>query len=276
MRAPSLPVRKTSGMWAFDVGNDHHDRQDLSRGEEDYQTTRVVAVVLVAVGVALVTIWLGHRFDPPFSWPARDDALALAGRIFEAANGAGIVGIAGVIAAYALGVLMAVPSTLMMLAVTLIYGLWAIPIVFAGAFLGLALAFDIARTTLREDFNLFWHRHIPGTPGIARLLAAHGGWVTFLMRLSPVIPFSGQNYMFGTLLTPARAYLIGSALGIIPVIIARVLVFDFTAGNVDQIMGMTDRLQLAIGLVASAVIIVLVYRAVRADLRQRAAANHPG
>lgn len=249
---------------------------DLEMEATGYRSPRVFWVVSIAVAVALVTIWLGHRFDPPYDWPSRDEALRVAGRIVDAAHGAGVMGVVGVVAAFALGVLLAVPSSIMVFAVTLVYGLWAIPIVFAGAFLGLALAFEIARTTLREDFNLFWHRHIPGTRGITNALESRGLWLVICARICPIIPFSGQNYMFGTLLTPAREYLIGSAIGIVPIILARVYVFDKAAQLVDPMPDMVDLKLFALGLIATVAIIAMLYRPVRDELaraRMQSAGN---
>lgn len=239
----------------------------------EYRSGRVLFVVGVAIAIALVTIWLGHTFDPPFSWPSRADALALAGRIVNAAHGAGPIGVAGVIAALALGVLLAVPSSIMVFAVTLIYGLWAIPIVFAGAFLGLSLAFEIARTTLRDDFNAFWHRHIPGTPGVASALDRNGVWLVLCTRLSPLIPFSGQNYMFGTLLTPTRAYLLGSAIGIVPIIFARVFVFNQAVDALEPMPGAIDRALTVVGVLATIAIALMLCGPVRRAMRRRSTAR---
>ena len=84
--------------------------------------------------------------------------------------------------------------------------------------------------------------------------------------------------MFGTLATPPRAFLIGSALGLLPGIVVRVSVFAGAGVAVERTSDTLATLWIALGVAASAVLITLVGRAVCADLhrsRSKAGSSAP-
>jgi len=94
-------------------------------------------------------------------------------------------------------------------------------LVLAGATLGAMAAFALARTVLRG-----WVRRAArANPTYATLdhaIAARGGWIVFLVRLTPAFPFVYVNYLFGLTAIPAKTYLVTTILGMIPATIVYV------------------------------------------------------
>lgn len=103
---------------------------------------------------------------------------------------------------YAAAVVLLVPGSALTLAGGAVFGLgWGTCSVSIGATLGAAGAFVIARYVARDRVAAAARRH-PKFGAIDRALG-EGGWkVVALLRLTPVVPFSVSNYLFG--LTPVR------------------------------------------------------------------------
>ncbi len=88
-------------------------------------------------------------------------------------------------------------------------------LVLLGATLGAMAAFALARTGLR-DFVRRWARAYPDFDKLDRAIAARGGWIVFLVRLSPVFPFVYVNYLFGLTAIPMAIYAATTIVGMIP------------------------------------------------------------
>ena len=94
-------------------------------------------------------------------------------------------------------------------------------LVLLGATLGAMTAFALARTGLRGSIRR-WARAYPDFDRLDRAIAARGGWIVFLVRLSPVFPFVYVNYLFGLTAITAVTYAAATILGMIPATIAYV------------------------------------------------------
>ncbi|MCA9067502.1 MAG: TVP38/TMEM64 family protein, partial [Planctomycetaceae bacterium] len=98
---------------------------------------------------------------------------------------------------YAVAVVFLVPASLLTLAAGAIFGLFqGTLIVSLSSTTGVALAFLIARYLARERV----HRRVQQSPRLAAVDRAIGeqGWkIVALMRLSPAVPFTLQNYLYG-------------------------------------------------------------------------------
>ncbi len=224
-------------------------------------------VLFAAAALVAVTAYVGFRFDPPFALPGVADAAAPAGDYIQSARQAGVAGLVMVIMLYALGVLIAAPSSVLTLTVTLIYGVWAIPIAWLGAMAGLAGAFWLARRGLSAHVQWFCERY-PVTRGMERALRANGFWLVLLMRQSPVIPFAAQNYLFAMLGTPLRGYLVGSALGLVPGTVLKVLAFSGAQSALADDWGTPMWAMVGAGAVATVVVMIIIGRAVRIELKR--------
>ncbi|MEO0544218.1 MAG: VTT domain-containing protein [Pseudomonadota bacterium] len=235
------------------------------------------SAIAIAVGILIGLIIVAVFFDTPFSMAVRDNAMMLGDRIGGIFNidtvgavGAkirswGLSGAILVVVFYALGSMIAFPSSLMTFVSVVAFGFGAIIVTGLGAFIGLTASFFIGRHYFQKHITWLCSRY-PVTRGIEKAIMKNGFWLVFLMRQSPVVPFAAQNYMFGMLQTRPRDYLIGSGIGIIPGTIAKIYVFESASRAIG---GELSRLQIAfivIGIVATLIVMAWVGRFVRREL----------
>jgi len=192
-------------------------------------------------------------------------------------DGLGAWGPAAFIAGYALAVAAFVPGSLLTLAGGAIFGVAkGTAYVFCAAVLGSSLGFLIARYLARGAVE----RRLAGNEKFAAIDRAVGGqgrWIVFLLRLSPVFPFSLLNYALG--LTSVRfADYLAASVGMLPGTLLYVYsgkaVGDVAAlaGGAQHERGATDFALLAVGLLATAVVTVLVTRIARRALDEATSA----
>jgi len=188
-------------------------------------------------------------------------------------DGLGAWGPAAFIAGYALAVAAFVPGSLLTLAGGAIFGVAAgTAYVFCAAVLGSSLGFLIARYVARSAVE----RRIAGNEKFAaidRAVGRSGRWIVFLLRLSPVFPFSLLNYALGLTSVRFLDYLAASV-GMLPGTLLYVYsgkaVGDVAAlaGGAQRTRGASDFALLAVGLVATAIVTVLVTRIARRALEE--------
>jgi len=101
------------------------------------------------------------------------------------------------IAAYVGAAVAFVPGSVLTVAAGAIFGLWAGTLyVFIAATLAACISFALARGALRSAIE----RRLEGNARLAaidRAIAAEGRKIVFLLRLSPLFPFSLGNYALG-------------------------------------------------------------------------------
>ncbi|MEO1748981.1 MAG: VTT domain-containing protein, partial [Pseudomonadota bacterium] len=234
----------------------------------------IIAVAMgVLIGLAIVAIF----FDTPFSMTVRDSAMTVGNRVgtffsLNTVEAAGQTirswGFAGAIAVtlfYALGSMIAFPSSLMTFVSVLAFGYGAILVTGIGAFIGLTASFFLGRYFFQKHIGWFCSRY-PVTRGIEKALMKNGFWLVFLMRQSPIIPFAAQNYMFGMLQTRPRDYLLGSGLGIIPGTIAKIYVFESARGAISGEFSGIQIALIGIGITATLIVMAWVGQYVRREL----------
>jgi uncharacterized membrane protein YdjX (TVP38/TMEM64 family) len=189
-------------------------------------------------------------------------------------------GMAVFVAAYALAVVAFVPASVLTLAAGAVYGVTAgVPLVFAGAVLGACAAFLVSRYVAGS-----WVEQrlasVPRFAAIADAVSANGFMLVFLLRLSPVVPFTLLNYALGITRVRFRAYALASV-GMLPGTVLYVYSGSVAreVANVARADGAapdTARwLVLGVGLVATAAATVLVTRAARRALENRIADAPP-
>ena len=186
-------------------------------------------------------------------------------------NGLGAWGPAAFIAGYALAVVAFAPASLLTLAGGAIFGVGAgVAYVFAAAVIGSSLAFLISRYLARTAIE----RRLAGNEKFAaidRAVGQQGRWIVFLLRLSPAFPFNLLNYALG--LTSVRfADYLAASVGMLPGTLLYVYsgkaVGDVAAlaGGAAPERGASDYAVLGVGLLATAVVTVLVTRIARRAL----------
>ncbi len=179
--------------------------------------------------------------------------------------------------AFAVGYVVAcvvfVPGSLLTLAAGAIFGLVRGTIlVFAAATVGASISFLIARYLARERMV----RRLAGNAqfeAIDRAIEGDGFRVVFLLRLSPLVPFSLLNYALGLTRVRFRDFVVAS-IGMLPGTVLYVYVGTLAglvatlAGTGRAARGAPFYALWAIGLLATGAVTVVITRRARAALRQ--------
>ncbi len=159
-----------------------HDGRARGRlGEASLPALRVVAAVLCLVLLVTLARTQLHHVPDVLAWVRAQGWLA------PLAYGA----------IYAIAVPLLVPGSLLTLTAGALFGLWpGVPVVFCGAVVGSSLSFLISRHLARPWVEGWAGRH-PKFAAIDRAVAAEGPRIVFLLRLTPLIPFTALNYLLG-------------------------------------------------------------------------------
>jgi uncharacterized membrane protein YdjX (TVP38/TMEM64 family) len=175
---------------------------------------------------------------------------------------------------YALAAVAFVPGSLLTLAAGAIFGVvWGAAYTLVGATAGAALAFLIARHAARSAVE----RRLAGNRrfvALDRAIGAEGRKIVFLLRLSPVFPFTLMNYALGLTRVRLPDYLAASV-GMIPGTLMYVyygkVIGDVAAvaGGVRMQRGPADWALLALGLAATIAVTTVVTGAARRALKEQ-------
>ena len=169
------------------------------------------------------------------------------------------------IAAYVGAAVAFVPGSVLTVAAGAIFGLWAGTVyVFIGATLAACISFALARGALRSAIE----RRVEGNARLAaidRAIAAEGRKIVFLLRLSPLFPFSLGNYALGLTRVRFADYAL-ACIGMLP----WTFVYVYLGAFVGDV-GLGWKL---VGLAITAVMVFLAARAAKRAL-DRATAESP-
>lgn len=150
-------------------------------------------------------------------------------------NGLGVWGPVVFVLGYALAVVAFVPASLLTLAAGAIFGIGkGVLLVFIAAVLGSATAFLIARYVARDAIE----RRLAGNPrfgAVDRAIGVEGRKIVFLLRLSPLVPFTFLNYALGLTRVRFADYLLASP-GMLPGTLLYVY-YGKLAGDVAALAG---------------------------------------
>ncbi len=217
---------------------------------------------ILLAGAALALLVAAFTLLPVGEW------IEAAARRTEALGAPGLLVFAAI---YAVATVIAVPGSALTLFAGAVFGPFqGAAAVWVGATAGLAFAFLAARRLGRDRVRRF----LAGKPSFAavdRAVAAEGGKIVFLTRLTPVFPFTFLNYAYGLTGVRFGAYLLASATGILPGTCLYIYL-GYVGGNVARtVSGNAEGLQLAVqavGLTAFVVVTVLITRIARRALRE--------
>lgn len=173
---------------------------------EEVESRGALIARLVAGLALLVVLVLVARAMPPLS----------CARVQELGTGSWAVPLALVL--YVVAILVAVPRWMVIASAGLTFG--ALPgmlIVHLGAWAGACLAFVAARTIARAPIER-WLARQRWYGRLAPLLAddRQGLWIFLLLRVNPVLHFTGVSYAAGLAPTRFAAYALGTGLGMLP------------------------------------------------------------
>lgn len=166
-----------------------------------------------------------------------------------------------------------VPGSVMTLAGGAIFGItWGVVYVFIAAVVASGLSFLIARYLAREAVE----RRLAAMPRFAaidRAVGAQGLKIVFLLRLSPLFPFSILNYGMGLTNVSFRDYMLGAPgmlFGSLLYVYYGKLVGDVAAlaGGAAPDKGVEYYVTLAIGLISTVVVTTVVTRIARQALAE--------
>ena len=117
---------------------------------------------------------------------------------------------------YAVCCVLFVPASILTLGAGALYGLGTgTGVVLAGATLGATLSFLLAKTALRKRIEGMTAGNAKFA-ALDRAITKEGAKIVFLVRLSPVFPFTYINYAFGLTGVRTAPYVLASFVGMIP------------------------------------------------------------
>ncbi|HJU19839.1 MAG TPA: VTT domain-containing protein, partial [Stellaceae bacterium] len=149
----------------------------------------------------------------------------------------------------------------------LVYGLWGVPVVVVAATIAASLAFLAARYLARDRVRRLFETR-PKFAAVDRAVAEEGWKIVLLLRLSPLVPFNLQNYVFGITGIPFGHYVPATLAGIVPA--TAIYVYLGTLGKAAMegggAGGMLKWALLAVGLLATAAVALLIARKAKAAL----------
>ncbi|MGD9617671.1 MAG: TVP38/TMEM64 family protein [Alphaproteobacteria bacterium] len=209
----------------------------------------------IGAGAVLLAIGVGWYLLPVAIWLA-----ALREWIVDL----GAVGVAVFAAVYIGAVVLLAPGSLLTIAAGFAYGFWGLPIALTAATIGASLAFLVARHLARDRVRQAIGRR-RNIAAIDRAIAAEGWKIVLLLRLSPLVPFNLQNYLFGITAVRFAPYVAATFAGIAPATSAFVAVGALGEAALDP--GHGKWALLGGGLLATVAAVVLVTRKARVLLR---------
>jgi uncharacterized membrane protein YdjX (TVP38/TMEM64 family) len=166
-----------------------------------------VVARLIALTAIVIALFLAMRFLPVQQW-------------LTSFNGwVGQMGLAGIfifIAVYAAATVLLAPGAILTIGAGFAFGLWkGFLAVSAGATLGAALAFLVARFIARDKIEAMARRNTK-FQRVDNAIGKQGAKLIFLLRLSPVIPFNLSNYFYGLTGVSFWPYVLASWIGMMP------------------------------------------------------------
>jgi uncharacterized membrane protein YdjX (TVP38/TMEM64 family) len=235
---------------------------DEKKGGSKSAVGRVIALLVIVIG-----LFLAMRFLPIQQWL----------RSFN--DWVGQMGLAGIfifIAVYAAATVLLAPGAILTIGAGFAFGLWkGFLAVSAGATLGAALAFLVARFVARNKIEVMARRS-DKFQRIDNAIGQQGPKLIFLLRLSPVIPFNLSNYFYGLTAVKFWPYVLVSWIGMMPGTF--LYVYIGTAGKAAVLAAGGEAVKqgwqywtfMSIGLVATIVVTIWVTKIARDALKRTA------
>lgn len=168
---------------------------------------------------------------------------------------------------YALAAFLLIPGALLTITMGIAYGLWGFPIVVIGATIGAGLSFLAGRYLLSGQVDkALGHR--PIYKALNEAIKEEGWKVVGLMRFSPAVPFSLQNWLFGVTKVGFFPYILATFFGIMPGTLLYVWIGSIggsVAGSGDT---STAKIAfLVIGILATLAVTILIGKKAKAKLQ---------
>lgn len=182
----------------------------MSHGIEslDTSTHRSSRFLRAAVLLGIIAAIIAVALNP--------DTLEFVRSMLDWVGNQGLLGIVVFVALYVLATVVAMPASLLTLGAGAVYGPWlGFAVVSLASTLGATAAFLVARYIARAWIT----QRVAANPRFRALdegVAAEGGKLVLLTRLSPVFPFNLQNFGYGLTRIPVMHYVFASWIGMMP------------------------------------------------------------
>jgi uncharacterized membrane protein YdjX (TVP38/TMEM64 family) len=220
----------------------------------------------IIAGLVVVALSVSFKMLPIAEW---------IGQFIEWVRGLGTIGIVIFIIAYAIATVLFLPGSIFTISAGLIYGVFAgTAIALTGAVIGASLAFLVARYLLRQSIEETTKKN-PRFAAIDQAIGKNGWKIVGLLRLSPLIPFNLSNYFYGITSISFGAYVLVSAIGMIPGTLLYAYLGAIGQAGVSGGASGHSKWQyvlLGVGLVATIAVTILVSRIARNALKKSGAA----
>jgi uncharacterized membrane protein YdjX (TVP38/TMEM64 family) len=168
---------------------------------------------------------------------------------------------------YAVCCVLFVPGSILTLGAGALYGLWTgTAIVLAGATLGATLSFLLAKSVLRKKIERMTAANAKFA-ALDRAIAKEGAKIVFLIRLSPVFPFTYINYAFGLTGVGTAPYVLASFVGMIPGTFAYVYLGSAAAGAASGEANTTKKIVQIVGAAVALAVTIFVARVATKAIR---------
>jgi uncharacterized membrane protein YdjX (TVP38/TMEM64 family) len=162
---------------------------------------------LIALLAIVIALFLAMKFLPVQDW---------LGNFNDWIGQMGVAGIFIFIGVYAVATVLLAPGAILTIGAGFAFGLFkGFLAVSAGATLGAALAFLVARFIARDKIEAIAQRN-EKFRNIDSAIGKQGAKLVFLLRLSPVIPFNLSNYFYGLTGVKFWPYVLASWIGMMP------------------------------------------------------------
>jgi len=213
--------------------------------------------IIIGLG-ALAALLIGFRYLPLQMWITSFQ---------DYVNDLGVLGWFIFIVVYGLTVFILVPGSLLTLAAGVVWGLWGFPIVIAGAIFGSAISFLAARFWFFERVQAKVKEY-PKFKAVNDAIGEEGWKVVGLLRLSPALPFSLQNWFLG--ITPVGFWpsQIATFFGIMPGTLLYVWIGSLGGQAAGDGMSTAKWVVGGLGLLATLVVTILVTKKAQAKLKE--------
>ena len=151
-----------------------------------------------------------------------------------------------------------VPGSALSVTAGLTYGLWGAPIAVIGATVGATIAYLIAKHVVRDTVDA-WIGRSRHLRAVEDAVNEEGWRVVALVRLSPLLPFNLQNYLFGITHIRFWPYVWATFFGILPGTVFDVYLGSIGSRPLDE-RSPLEWIVLGTGLAATALLVWLVAR----------------
>lgn len=206
---PERPVNIDRLLDYFNISPDFRDDDAMIRRKAWW------FAIIIALTLGLAVLW---RWSPLGEWLTVENLLAMADVIRE-----GPMATVFVLAIYVIGSCLMVPVTLLTIATALSFGPYTgFALAFSGSLLGGLASYLLGRWLGRDVVHKLAGEKVNR---LSRKLARRGWLTVAIVRMIPIAPFTIVNMVAGSSHISTRSFLIGTAVGMGPGILA-IMIFE--------------------------------------------------